>query len=1115
LELKVFLAGRIVVEGDGVLIDEERLPGRQGRLLFAYLVAEQGRPVPRDELAEALWGEAPPATWEKSLSVVVSKLRALLVERGVDGSNVLTSAFGCYRLNLPEGTWVDVVAAADVAREAEAALAADDLESAKALATRAASLARRPFLPGEEGAWVDGKRRELADVLRHALVTLSEACLRSGDDAEAAKSAEELIVLEPYRETGYRRLMEAHAAAGNRAEALRVYERCRRLLSEELGAYPSPETEAIYRQLLEAPAVQAVAAAAPVAPLPDAAPVADLEPEPGSTLPRRLAFRWRVGVAAVTVAATAAVVAGFLATRGGETPATAVEANAVGLIDAEGDRVRDQVAVDAAPTSVAFGHDAVWVTNAFADTVTRIDPESRSVRDTITVGNSPSGIAVGGGGVWVANHDDGTVSWINPQSNTEVRRIGVGHGPTAVAYGFGSVWVTNSDDRTVSRIDAVTGDVVARIPSGAVGRGIAVGPGSVWVTDEATGTVVRIDPAKNQVRNKNPVGGGPADIVYGDGAVWVANEFDGTVSEVDPTTLAVRAAIPVGGSPSALAFGAGGLWVGVEFGQRVVRIDTRTGRESATLRVGNRPKGLTAVPDGVWVAVQASGTGHRGGRLIVIDDLQESVDPGVGGAFRELGLAYDGLTAFRRVGGSHGTQLVADLAAALPMPTDGGRSYTFRIRAGIRYSDGSPLRAQDFRRALERILVLGSPYFGDTPLTKIVGASRCSSGRPCDLSRGVIVNGPNSLTLRLSAPDPRLLEFLTDLVPVPAGTPPEDVGTKPVPSTGPYEIESYVPHKLLRFVRNSHFRSWSHAARPDGYPDEIVWRSDVKPDQAVRQVVEGKADLTQVPAKRVEELAARYPRRLHLVPQRATAFVFLNTRRAPFGDMRVRQALNYAVDRKRMVALHGGPAVAQPTCQAVPPTVPGYRRYCPYTADPDSSGQWKAPDLAKARRLIAASGTKGERIVVWTFPFLGKEGRYFVSLLRRLGYRAQLKELRDLGTYFATLNRTPSAQAGFAGWFGVNLAADVFETLNCRHAANWAHFCDPRLDGDVTRLAAEQANDPAAGAALAARLDRELVDRAPWVPLFTPRIAEFASKRVGNYQPNSYTGGLLDQIWVR
>ncbi len=258
-ELKVFLVGRVAVEAAGVLMDEERFPGRQGRLLFACLVVEQGRPVPRGELAYALWEDAPPATWEKALTVLVSKLRGLLADLGVDGTKVLTSAFGCYRLNLPVGTWVDVIAAADALREAEAALDAD-AEQARTTALQAASLARPTFMPGEDGAWVEAKRHDLLETRRRALGCLAEACLRLGDEAEAAKWAEEMIGLEPYRETGYRQLMAAHAAAGNRAEALRVYERCRRLLARELGAYPSPETESIYRELLRAPVSEVPAA---------------------------------------------------------------------------------------------------------------------------------------------------------------------------------------------------------------------------------------------------------------------------------------------------------------------------------------------------------------------------------------------------------------------------------------------------------------------------------------------------------------------------------------------------------------------------------------------------------------------------------------------------------------------------------------------------------------------------------------------------------------------------------------------------------------------------------------------------------------------------------------
>jgi len=1103
-QLRVFLSGRVAVETGDVVIDEERFPGRQGRLLFAYLVAEQGRPVPRDELAEALWGDAPPATWEKALTVVVSKLRGVLAECGPDGAHVLTAAFGCYRLELPEQSWVDVIVAASAVEEAEDALAADDPAGAKAAAAVAASLVQQPFLPGEDGAWVDEKRRELMDVRGRALSALADACLRTGDATEATKWAEQSVALTPFRETGYRRLMEAHAAAGNRAEALQVYERCRRLLAEELGTYPSPETESIYRDLLQAPAARAPAAPAPKLP------------------PPRVLRRRRVVAAGVAVAAAAAVVSAAVTAWGGENHTTSMAANAVGLIDPRGDRVGDEVEVDAAPTSVAFGYGAVWVTHSFANTVSRVDPRTRSVRQTISVGNSPSGIAAGGGGVWVADHADDTVSWISPQTSAVVKRIHVGSGPTAVVFGFGSVWVTCSGDRTVWRIDAETGARRARIPTSAVGRGIAVGAGAVWVTDEATRTVARIDPSTNRVTNTATVGSGPAGVVYGDGAVWVANGLDDTVSEIDPTTLAPRAVIPVGGSPSALAFAKGTLWVSDEFGRRVVRIDART-LKSVPIRIGNRPEGLAAAPDGMWVAAQASGTGHYGGRLVVEGDGLDSIDPAIANdtsSVALMGLAYDGLTAFRRVGGSQGTELVPDLAAALPLPADGGRSYTFTLRTGIRYSNGSLLRPEDFRRALERMLTFGTPTLvGSSGLLKVVGASTCSRGRPCDLSRGVIVNAGGSLTFRLSAPDPIFVLSLTSLVPVPAGAPANDAGTKPIPSTGPYAIESYVPGEQLRFVRNSRFRSWSEAARPNGYPDEIVWRMGLSPGRAVRKVIDGKADVVfnNVPSARVEELAVRYPDRLHLIPQRATVFLFLNTRLAPFDDIRVRRAVNYAIDRKKVASLHGGAAVAQPTCQVIPPTIPGYRRFCPYTAEPDSSGDWKAPDLARARSLIAASGTKGDAITVWTFSFFENESRYVVSLLRRLGYRAQLELVGDHENYFGLLDGTPSVQAGFAGWFGSQTATDVFDVLNCRFKSNWARFCDPRVEAQVTRLAREQANDPTAGASLAARIDREIVGQAPWVPLFTPRFADFVSSRVGNYQASTYSSAsvLLDQLWVR
>src|SRR5262249_7915988 len=157
------------------------------------------------------------ATWEKALTVIASKVRGLLLEAGVDGA-ALTSAYGCYRLELPKGAWVDVRVAADALDDAETALRSDNLERAKESAALAASLLRQPFLLGEAGAWVTVKRLELADVRVRALGVLADACLRRGDAAEAAGWAEQAVALEPFRETGYRRLMEAHVAAGDRAE---------------------------------------------------------------------------------------------------------------------------------------------------------------------------------------------------------------------------------------------------------------------------------------------------------------------------------------------------------------------------------------------------------------------------------------------------------------------------------------------------------------------------------------------------------------------------------------------------------------------------------------------------------------------------------------------------------------------------------------------------------------------------------------------------------------------------------------------------------------------------------------------------------------------------------
>jgi peptide/nickel transport system substrate-binding protein len=378
-----------------------------------------------------------------------------------------------------------------------------------------------------------------------------------------------------------------------------------------------------------------------------------------------------------------------------------------------------------------------------------------------------------------------------------------------------------------------------------------------------------------------------------------------------------------------------------------------------------------------------------------------------------------------------------------------------------------------------------------------------------------------TIVFHLRRPDGELAFNLSGLAPVPPGTPGRDVGTRAVPSTGPYRIESFVPGRTLKLVRNPHFRVWSKTARPNGYADEIEFRlrlggkSGVT-GRAVTAVERGQVDVAMgVPANRLEELRTRYASQLHLNPVVGTHFIFLNTTLPPFDDIRVRRALNYAVDRAAVARAQGGLEFVRPTCQLRPPSVAGYRPYCPYTIDPTATGEWKAPDLARARRLVAASGTAGMKVTVWTMPSRAAATLEVVAALKRLGYRARLR-VEATNRYFdKVLDRKTRVQAAMSGlisdWASPPSSFLPFLTCGATAFENPGSFCNRRLDARIRRALTVQATDPNVSVPLWVRIERELVDQAPWVPLYTPTWAEFVSKRVGNYQG----AGLLEQLWVR
>jgi class 3 adenylate cyclase len=241
--VRVYLTGRIAVETPTGLADEADFPGRQGRLAFSYLALRAQRPVARDALADAVWLSAPPPAWDSALKSVISKLRTMLDAIGL--SRAITSVSGCYQLRLPVDTWIDLEACTRAVDVAEAAMRRGEIERTWSEATVATAIARRPFLPGEDAPWVEDVRVATRAAHVRALDALAEVWLARGNAPLAISAAAEAVGLEPFRETGYRLLMQAHALAGNRAEAIRTYERCARVLQDELGVDPDPQTTAL------------------------------------------------------------------------------------------------------------------------------------------------------------------------------------------------------------------------------------------------------------------------------------------------------------------------------------------------------------------------------------------------------------------------------------------------------------------------------------------------------------------------------------------------------------------------------------------------------------------------------------------------------------------------------------------------------------------------------------------------------------------------------------------------------------------------------------------------------------------------------------------------------
>jgi len=248
--LRIYVTGKLSIETGSRLFGQEAFPAVQGCLAFARLALDHGHAVGREDLAELLWPRRLPRAHDGALSAIVSKLRSLLSRAGLEKSAVLSTMSGGYQLSLPRTAWIDYEAAGHALHEAETALRARRWKKVFAPANVAYLIGRRPFFIGEEGEWLDERREKLRTLFVRGAECLAAFYLAEKEPTLAVEAAKEVVQREPFRETGHRLLIRAYAAAGNRADALWAYEKCRKLISEELGADPAPETQAIYRRVL-------------------------------------------------------------------------------------------------------------------------------------------------------------------------------------------------------------------------------------------------------------------------------------------------------------------------------------------------------------------------------------------------------------------------------------------------------------------------------------------------------------------------------------------------------------------------------------------------------------------------------------------------------------------------------------------------------------------------------------------------------------------------------------------------------------------------------------------------------------------------------------------------
>ena len=387
-------------------------------------------------------------------------------------------------------------------------------------------------------------------------------------------------------------------------------------------------------------------------------------------------------------------------------------------------------------------------------------------------------------------------------------------------------------------------------------------------------------------------------------------------------------------------------------------------------------------------ACGSSSSGKEGGTLEVsYASFPDYLDPQLSYSaegWTALYNTYIPLLTYAHAEDEAGSKVIPGLAESLPTITNGGKTYELTLRDGLKYSDGKPVKASDFKSSVERLFEIESP--GSSFFEDIVGAEDFLAGKASSLE-GIEANDETG-EIVIDLINPRgsfTSELATPFVAVvPSGTPAKSQTANPPPATGPYEIVSSNPGKGWSYARNPQWEKNNSELMPDlpsGHVDKIDVTVVRNQSTQVNDVIQGKTDwmFDPLPPDRVAEIAQRFEgTQYRPEPSISTYFFWMNTTEPPFDDVKVRQAVNHAIDPAALERIYAGEINA--TQQILPPGMPGYEKFTLYPHD-----------MAKAKALIKEANPSDREITVWSDNLSPNDdaATYYQGVLEELGFDAE------------------------------------------------------------------------------------------------------------------------------